>query len=76
MPDRNGYIGRAPGDSSVVVARQTFEPSGVQTNFTFASGYRPGYIDAYLNGIRLVNAQDYTATDSSVVGLTLSLIHI
>ena len=70
MPDRNGYIGRAPGDSSVVVARQTFEPSGVQTNFTFASGYRPGYIDAYLNGIRLINAQDYTATDSSVVGLT------
>ena len=70
MADKTGYIGRNPGDSSVIVARQTFEPSGVQTNFTFASGYTPGYIDAYLNGIRLVNAQDYTATDSSVVGLT------
>ena len=70
MADKTGYIGRNPGDSSVVIARQTFEPSGVQTNFTFSSGYTPGYIDAYLNGIRLINAQDYTATDSSVVGLT------
>ena len=26
MADRNGYIGRAPGDSSVTVARQTFSP--------------------------------------------------
>ena len=70
MADRNGYIGRAPGDSSVIVARQTFEPSGVQTNFTFASGYTPGYLDAYLNGIRLISVQDYTASGGSVVGLT------
>ncbi len=70
MADKTGYIGRNPGDSSVIVARQTFESSGVQTNFTFASGYTPGYLDAYLNGIRLVNAQDYTATSGSVVGLT------
>ena len=70
MADKTGYIGRNPGDSSVVVARQTFEASGVQTNFTFASGYTPGYLDAYLNGIRLISAQDYTATGGSVVGLT------
>jgi hypothetical protein len=70
MADKTGYIGRNPGDSSVIVARQTFEPSGVQTNFTFASGYTPGYLDAYLNGIRLISAQDYTATSGSVVGLT------
>ena len=70
MADKTGYIGRNPGDSSVVIARQTFEPSGVQTNFTFSAGYKPGYIDVYLNGIRLINAQDYTATGGSVVGLT------
>ena len=70
MADKTGYIGRNPGDSSVIVARQTFEPSGVQTNFTFASGYTPGYLDAYLNGIRLISAQDYTANGGSVVGLT------
>ena len=70
MADRNGYIGRAPGDSSITVARQKYTPSGVQTNFTFSSGYRVGYIDAYLNGVRLVSVDDYSATDGSVVGLT------
>ena len=65
-----GYIGRAPGDSSVIVARQTFTPTGITTNFTFASGYTVGYVDAYLNGARLVEGDDYTATDGSVVGLT------
>ena len=70
MADRNGYIGRAPGDSSVIIARQTFEPSGIQTNFTFSSGYTVGYLDAYFNGVRLVEANDYTATDGSTVGLT------
>ena len=47
--DRNGYIGRAPADSSVIVARQVFSPSGVTTDFTFTSGYTPGYLDLYLN---------------------------
>jgi hypothetical protein len=70
MADRSGYIGRAPGDSSVIIARQTFEPTGVQTNFTFASGYDPGYLDLYLNGIRLIEGSDYNATNGSVVGLT------
>ena len=70
MADRNGYIGRAPGDSSVVVARQTFSPTGIQTDFTFASGYVVGYLDLYLNGARLIEGQDFTATDGSVVGLT------
>jgi len=70
MADRNGYIGRAPGDSSVIVARQVFSPTGVQTNFTFASGYTIGYLDAYLNGVRLIEGQDYIASDSSIVGLT------
>ena len=64
MADRNGYIGRAPGDSSVIIASQTFEPTGIQTDFTFAAGYDPGYIDVYFNGARLIYAND------------LSLIHI
>ena len=70
MADRNGYIGRAPGDSSVVVARQVFSPTGIQTTFTFASGYTIGYLDIYLNGARLISGQDYTASNGSTVGLT------
>ena len=70
MADRNGYIGRAPGDSSVVISRQIFNPTGVTTDFSFASGYTVGYLDLYLNGTRLIEGPDYTATD----GATISLI--
>ena len=69
MSDGQGYIGRSPGDSSVIIADQTFELTGIQTNFTFASGYDPGYIDVYLNGARLIYANDYTATDGVTVAL-------
>ena len=45
-----GYFGRTPGDSNVVIAKQVHQPTGVQTDFTFASGYTPGYMDVYING--------------------------
>ncbi len=70
MSARDGYIGRAPGDSQVIIARQTFTLTGVQTNFTFSSGYTSGYLDVYINGVRQINASDYTASDGSTVGLT------
>ncbi len=73
MSARDGYLGRAPGDSQVVIAKQKFEPTGVQTNFTFTSGYTVGYIDVYVNGLRKVNASDYTASDGSTVNLTSSV---
>ncbi len=56
MADKTGYIGRNPGDS--------------QTDFAFSAGYTVGYLDVYLNGIRLVSPNDYSATDGSNVGLT------
>ena len=65
MADRNGYIGRAPSDSSVTVARQTFSPTGVTTDFTFASGYVPGYFDIFINGVKMIEGSDYTSTDGS-----------
>lgn len=69
MASRNGYLGRSPGDSSVVVARQVFSPSGVTTDFTFSSGYTVGYLDLYVNGVRLIEGQDYTATDTSTISV-------
>ena len=69
MADRSGYTGRAPGDSSVVVSRQIFNLTGSTTNFTFASGYTPGYLDLYLNGTRLIEGQDYTASDGATIVL-------
>ena len=70
MADRNGYIGRAPSDSSVIVARQTFSPTGVTTDFTFSSGYTVGYFDIFINGVKMIEGSDYTSTD----GLTFSVL--
>ena len=70
MADRSGYIGRAPGDSSVTIARQSYNVSGVTTDFTFSSSYTPTLFDVYVNGAKLVNLSDYAATD----GNTFSLI--
>ena len=69
MADRNGYIGRAPGDSSVTVARQTFSPTGVTTDFTFASVYTSGYFDVFINGVKMIEGSDYTSTDGSTFSI-------
>ena len=74
MADKSGYIGRSPSDSSVTIARQNYNPTGAQTDFTFNSGYTVGFLDAYLNGVKLIEANDYTASDGSTVGLTTAAI--
>ena len=71
MADKNGgYIGNSPSDSSVTIARQAYTSSGITTDFTFRSGYTPGYLDAYLNGVRLIETDDYVATDGTTLSLT------
>ena len=72
MADKTGYIGRNPGDSSVIIAKQTYAPTGSQTDFAFASGYTVGYLDVYINGARLISPTDYSATDGSSVTLTVA----
>ena len=69
MADKTGYIGRNPSDSSVVIARQTFEPSTSTSDFTFTAGYTPGYLDLYINGARQIEGRDYNANDGSTVSL-------
>jgi len=75
MADRSGYIGRAPGDSSVTIARQTFSPTGITTDFTFVSGYTVGYLDLFLNGTKLIEGVDYNATDTSTISLVSAAIN-
>ena len=70
MAGKSGYFGRVPDTSSVVIGKQVHQPTGVQTDFTFASGYTPGYMDVYINGSRLIHPDDYSASDGSTVGLT------
>jgi hypothetical protein len=49
--------------------RQAFVATAGQTVFSPGSGYLPGYIDVYYNGIKLYGAEDYTATDGINVTL-------
>ena len=65
----NGYIGRQPNDSSTVIARQQYIPTANQTEFVFTSGYDTGYVDVYLNGVRLAEGRDYSAGDGRRVYL-------
>ena len=62
-----GYIGNQPDASPVIVARQYLNATGSVGIVTFTSGYTPGYFDVYLNGVKLQDAVDYTATDGRVV---------
>lgn len=70
MLGNNGYLGRNPGDSTVIVARQVFNPAGGETTFVFATKYQIGYLDVYLNGTKLITSQDYNGTDGTNIVLT------
>ena len=63
----NGYIGRQPNDSSTVIARQQYVPTANQSNFVFTAGYDTGYVDVYLNGVRLAEGRDFSAGDGNTV---------
>ena len=66
----NGYIGRSPEDSAVTVSRQVYQPTGVQTSFTFASGYDNNFFDIFINGAKQIKSIDYIAVNGSTFTLT------
>ena len=62
------YIGNGPGVASQRITTSLTATSN-QTTFTPTSGYTVGYVDVYLNGVRLVNGTDYTASNGTTVVL-------
>ncbi len=62
------YIGNSPGVASQRV-ESAFTATSSQTVFTPTSGYTLGYCDVYQNGVKLVNGDDYTASDGATVTL-------
>ena len=58
------YIGNSPGVASQRIVT-TFTATASQTTFTPTSGYTVGYLDVYLNGVKLINGEDYTASNGS-----------
>ena len=64
----SGYIGTQPVPQSTQT-RDSFTATSGQVSFA-TGGYQSGYIDLYLNGIKLA-AADYTATNNSDVVLAV-----
>jgi len=65
----SGYIGPIPVPQGIQ-RKQSFTATAGQTTFN-TNGYTDGnFITVYLNGVRLINGTDYTATNGSDVVLT------
>ena len=64
------YIGNAPGVASQRLVNEFTATSG-QTTFTVTNSYTVGYVDVYLNGVKLVNGDDYTNTNGTTIVLTI-----
>lgn len=64
----SGYIGNIPVPQATQT-RQTFTATASQTTFTTA-GYTAGFVDVFMNGVKLVDGTDFTATNGSTVVLT------
>jgi len=51
-------------------SRDTFLATSGQTTFVLSGSYDVGYVDVYLNGIKLLSTTDFTATTGSSIVLT------
>lgn len=62
------YIGNQPFGKTVrTITSETL--TSVANTFYPTGGYTVGYVDVYLNGVRLTETADFTATDGSTVTL-------
>ena len=64
----SGYIGTQPVPQATQT-RDVFTATSGQTSFA-TSGYTPNFLDVWLNGVKLINGDDFTATNGSDVVLT------
>jgi len=65
--DGSGFV-NAGSSVNGTAERQTYTATSGQT--TFAATYDAGYIDVYLNGVKLIDGIDFTATSGSSVVLS------
>ena len=52
------------------IKRQVNTSSGITTNFTITGGYKTGFIDVFLNGVKQRSGTDFTATSGTTVTMT------
>ena len=58
------------GGGDVAIDKQVYTATANQTSFTFDNSYTAGFVDVHLNGLKLIDGVDYTATNGSTVVLT------
>jgi len=63
-----GYLGNIPVPQATMT-HDTFVATSGQTTFA-TSGYTPNFLQVFLNGVKLINGDDFTATNGSDVVLT------
>jgi len=63
------YIGNGPGVASQRILTTLTATEG-QTSFTPSAGYTLGYVDVFLNGVKLIDGTDYAAADGVSIVLT------
>jgi hypothetical protein len=56
--------------ASTYITSELVTATANQAAFTVSAGYQEGFVDVYLNGLRLVVDTDYTATNGTNVNLT------
>lgn len=60
----------APGNyASVDIVKQKFTANGTANSFTVTNGYTPGYIQVFLNGVKLEDGVEVITTSGTTVNL-------
>ena len=67
------FVDNSPGQASQRVTT-TYAVASTTSVFTPSSGYALGYLDVFLNGVKLVNGDDYTATNGTTFTLTSAAV--
>lgn len=68
----SGYIGVQPVPQATII-RDTFIATAGQTSFA-TSGYTPGFVDVYINGVKLIDGIDFYAGNGSDIILTTGAV--
>jgi len=63
-------IGNSPATGGSRYTQRIIAAGQEETTFTVGSGYSIGYLDVYLNGVKVLQGTDYTASDGTTVVFT------
>ena len=65
-----GYDGSAWGSIGAQYVYTRTNATATASQTTFSAPYTVGYVDVYLNGVKLINTTDFTATNGTSIVLT------